>query len=295
MADDAIDDLILVIGATGTVGSEVVRQLASSKTRVRALVRSPQKGADLESAGAELAVGDVADPQSLAGPLEGVRRVYLVMQPGPDHEQLERNAVDAVVRAGRPHLVKQSVIAADPDSPSRFFASHGRIEELIRESHLPSTMLRPNDFMQNAFLWASTIASDGRAYVTPGSISSVHVGDIAAVAVAALTGEGHEGAVYTLTGPEALTRAEQAGKLADALGRKVEMVEVSADQMKAGLLQAGLPEWIASGLAELQIHYFGRGLGSEVTDDIQRVTGQAPRTFDEFAREYANTVGRSRG
>lgn len=105
MADDKVDNLILVIGSTGKVGSEVVRRLASSGARVRALVRSPQKGADLESAGAELAVGDAADSRSLAGPLEGVRRVYLVMQPGPDHEQLERNVVDAVVRAGRPHLV----------------------------------------------------------------------------------------------------------------------------------------------------------------------------------------------
>lgn len=295
MADDKDDNLILVIGATGNVGSEVVRRLASTGTRVRALVRSSQKGAQLESVGAEVVVGDVADPTTLAGPLEGARRVFLVMSPGPDHEKLERSAIDALVRAGRPHVVKLSVIAANPDSPSRFFASHGRIEKLIREADLPFTFLRPNDFMQNAFLWASSIASEGRAYVTPGSISSVDVGDIAAVAVAALTGEGHEGAAYTLTGAEALSRAEQAGKIADALGRKVEIVEISSDQLKAGLLQAGLPEWIASGLEELQAHYFGPNLGSEVTDDVRRVTGREPRSFDEFARDFARAVGGASG
>jgi uncharacterized protein YbjT (DUF2867 family) len=192
-----------------------------------------------------------------------------------------------------PHVVKVSVIAADPDSPSRFFAGHARIEELIRESQLPCTLLKPNDFMQNAFQWAATIPSDGRAYVTSGSISSVHVSDVAAVAVAALTGEGHEGAVYTLTGPEALTRAEQAAKIGEALGREVEMVEISADQLRAGLLQAGLPEWIAEGLTELQVHYFGPGHGAATTDDIRQVTGRAPRTFDEFAGDFAKAVGGS--
>lgn len=295
MADDKVDNVILVIGATGNVGSEVVRRLASSGTRVRALVRSPQKGAELESVGAELAVGDVADPTTLAGPLEGVTRVFLVMSSGPAHEQLERSAVDALVQAGRPHVVKLSVIAANPDSPSRFFAGHGRIEKLIREANLPFTFLRPNDFMQNAFLWASSIAAEGRAYVTPGSISSVDVGDIAEVAVAALTGEGHEGAAYTLTGPEALSRAEQAAKIADALGRKVEIVEISSDQQKAGMLQAGVPEWITSGLEELQVHFFGPNLGSEITDDTRRITGREPRRFDDFARDFAQAVGGGSG
>jgi uncharacterized protein YbjT (DUF2867 family) len=104
VVDGKDDNPILVIGSTGKVGTQVVRQLASTGARVRALVRSPQKGADLESAGAELAVGDVANSDSLAGPLEGVRKVFLVMQSGPDHEKLERNAVDALVRAGRPHV-----------------------------------------------------------------------------------------------------------------------------------------------------------------------------------------------
>ncbi len=280
--------MILVIGSTGTVGSEVVRQARETGADVRALVRSREKGADAEASGVELAIGDCADPSSLDPALEGVDHLFIVMASGLDHVELERNAIEAAQRKGGVHVVKLSVLGADPGSPVRFGASHGEIERILSDSGLPSTLLRPTDFMQNAFGWASTLRSGQVSSPIPeAQISSVDVRDIAAVGVVALTETGHEGKVYELTGPEALTRREQTLELGAAAGVDVEVVEVSSDQAREAMLGAGYPEYAVDGLIELDVHVYKPGHAAALADGVREATGRAPRTFEDFARDHA--------
>lgn len=280
--------MILVIGSTGTVGSEVVRQARQAGADVRALVRSAEKGADAEAAGSELAIGDCSDPSSLDAALEGVDHLFVVLPAGPDQVELETNAIEAARRKGGVHVVKLSVIGADPEAPVRFGASHGQIERALAESGLPSTLVRPTDFMQNAFGWASTLRS-GQVYSpTPeAQIASVDVRDIVAVGVVALTEPGHEGKVYELTGPEALTRREQVLKLAAAAGVDAEVVGVSNDQARDAMLAAGYPEYAVGGLIELNVHVYEPGYASGLAGGVREATGRDPRSFEEFARDNA--------
>lgn len=280
--------MILVIGSTGTVGSEVVRQAREAEADVRALVRSPEKGSSAEAAGVELAIGDCSDPSSLDAALEGVDHLFLVLPAGPDQVELETNVIEAAGRKGGVHVVKLSVIGADPDAPVRFGASHGKIEKTLAESGLPHTLLRPTDFMQNAFGWASTLRSGQVFSPTPEApIASVDVRDIAAVAVAALTETGHEGKVYELTGPEALTRREQVQKLAAAAGVDAEIIGVSNDQAREAMLGAGYPEYAVEGLIELNVHVYEPGYASALAGGVREATGHDPRGFEEFARDNA--------
>jgi uncharacterized protein YbjT (DUF2867 family) len=279
--------VILVIGSTGTVGSEVVRQLRDLDAPVRAFVRSHEKGAALEAAGAQLAVGDATDADALDAALQGADRVFLVMAANPDQVQQETDVVDAVVRAGSPPLVKLSVIGADPRSDVRFIAGHGQIEDLLGEAGVPHTLLRPNDFMQNAFAWAPMFAQ-GPVFlpVADARMASVDVRDIAAAAVAALTEDGHEGRTYTLTGPDAPSRREQVAILAAAAGREVEVVPVSNEQAREGMVGAGIPEWTADGLVEL-LRLYERGDAAAPEPGVREATGREPRSWSDFARDHA--------
>lgn len=278
--------MILVIGSTGTVGSEVVRQLREAGAEVRALVRSEEKGAAARAAGAELALGDCSDPASLDAALAGADHLFVVLPGGPDQVALETNAIEAAQRAGGVHVVKLSVVGADPGAPVRFGAAHGEIERVLADSGLPHTLLRPTDFMQNAYGWAGTLRS-GQVYTpTPDAqIASVDVRDIAAVAVVALTEPGHEDKVYTLTGPEALTRREQVAALAAAAGVEAETVAVSNDQAREAMLGAGYPEYAVGGLIELNVHVYEPGYAAQTADGVREATGREARSFAAFAQE----------
>ncbi len=283
--------MILVIGSTGTVGSEVVRQAREAGADVRALVRSSEKGADAQAVGAELAVGDCSDPASLDAALDGVDHVFIVLPGSPDQVALETNAIAAIGRAGGAHVVKLSVMGADPAAPVRFGANHGEIERVLGESGVPHTLLHPTDFMQNAFGWAGTLRS-GQVYspIPDVQIASVDVRDIAAVAVTALTEPGHEGRTYDITGPEALTRRQQVSTLAAAAGVEVETVEITEEQAREGMLGAGFPAYAVEGLIELDEQVYKPGYASALAGGVREATGHEPRGWEEFARDHAEAL-----
>lgn len=277
--------MILVIGATGTVGSEVLRQLQAKGEDVRALVRSAEKAAGIDGA----VVGDVAQPDSLAAALEGVDRVFLVLPGAENQVQLETNVIEAVQAAGSAPIVKLSVMGADPDAPVRFGASHGKIERVLTESGVPHTLVRPTDFMQNSFGWAPMIQDGGKVHApnADAQIASVDVRDIAAVAVVALTAEGQDGKVYELTGPEALTRREQVAVIAQAAGRDIELVPVTNEQARDSMLESGYPEYVVGGLYELFVHVYDPGYAANVLPGVKEATGREPRTWADFGRDNA--------
>jgi uncharacterized protein YbjT (DUF2867 family) len=281
--------MILITGATGMVGTELVKLLAARGVRVRAMVRSTDRARVIAGfAGVELTTGDFDDPATLDLALQGVERAFLLTNSTERAEVQQRAFVEIGRRAGLKHVVKLSQFAANEHSPVRFLRYHAAVERVIVESGMPYTFLRPNLFMQGLLSFADSIKSIGQFFAAAADarVSVVDVRDIAEVGAAALTEAGHEGRTYNLTGPEALTHGEMAAILSHAAGRPVRFVNVSPDAMRDALLGMGVPPWQADGLIEDYAHY-RRGEAAAITSGVQDATGRSPRTFSEFARDYA--------
>jgi uncharacterized protein YbjT (DUF2867 family) len=289
--------MILVTGATGNVGSELSRILSARAVPFRAVVRSTEAAQKSEAlAGAELVEGDFDDSATIGRALNGIDKAFLLTPSSGQAEVQQTAFVDVARRQGVHHVVKLSQWAADPGSPVRFLRYHAAVENAIQASGLAHTFLRPNLFMQGLLGFRESIVAEGRFFAAAGDarISAVDVRDIAAVAAAALTEPGHEGRTYDVTGPEALTHAEMADHLSEALGRRVEFVDVPPDAMRQALVGAGFDAWQADGLIEDYAHY-RRGEASAVAPGVREATGEPPRSFADFARDYAAAFSKVAG
>lgn len=281
--------MILITGATGTVGKELVQQLSAAGVKARALVRHPEQAAAIRLPGIDLVKGDMAEPASLDAALRGVERAFLLSAPEPRQVELQANFIHAAKRAGVQHIVKLSAIGAAADAPYRFGCWHAETEKQLEQSGLAWTHLRPSFFMTNTLMFAPTIARDG-AFYTPtgdGQMGFIDVRDIAAVAVKTLIESGHESKTYTLTGPEALSHAQIAEKISTAIGTPVRFVNIAPDDFKKGALASGLPAWFADALNELYA-MVRAGHMATVTGTVTQIAGRPPRTFDRFARDHAD-------
>jgi uncharacterized protein YbjT (DUF2867 family) len=284
--------VILLTGATGHVGSELLRLLGEAGTPARALVHSPGKAAQVQRLGLEVALGDFEQPDTLEEAAAGCDHLFLLSPPSPRQCEQEHAVIDAAGRAGVAHLVKLSVAGADPDAGLAFRRWHGQIERLLARSGLAYTLLRPNYFMQNFLMSAQPVADQGALYgmTGEGRVSYVDTRDVAAVAATVLTSPGHQGRTYTLTGPEALSAAEAAERLSAATGRQVRYVDVGPDGFRQGLSEAGMPGWLVDALVEGNA-LLAAGDGEAVTDDVASVTGRAPRTLGQFAVDHRMAFG----
>ncbi len=277
--------MILITGASGNVGREVVKQALAVGLKIRATFQSPAVAAQAP-AGLEGVIMDYAKPETIRPALQGVEKIFLVGPPVRSLPVLEANFVKEVRAAGRKHIVKLSALGG---RESIFPSGHRDSEENIEASGLPYTFLRPNGFMQNLINYnAGTISSQNAFYGCQGNgaVSIVDIRDIAAVAVIVLAATGHEGKSYALTGGEALTNEQVAEKVSRVAGRKISYVDLPAAELKKGIVSAGTPEWSAEALVDLQ-RFYCEGKASLVTDDVERLIGHRPITFDQFARDYA--------
>lgn len=282
--------IILVTGATGNVGTELTKLLSAQKVPFRAMVRSLKETDRLAALeGAEIIVGDFNDEETVAGALKDVKRAFLLTNSSEQSENQQSKFVNAARRAGIKHIVKLSQWAADENSPVRFLRYHAAVERKIKDSGIDYTFLRPNLFMQGLLGFRESIVKQGKFFAAIGDakISVVDVRDIVKVAAAALTGNGHEGKIYNITGTEALSHYEMAEKLSAAVSRPVQFVDVSPEAMREALVAAGFPDWQADGLIEDYAHY-ARGEASETAAGVQEATGKLPGSFDDFARDYAS-------
>ena len=279
--------MILVTGASGTNGREVVKALASRRVTAKAMMRSA-KGAETLPAGITAVEGDFDDAASLARALAGVERAFL-LTPSTQHAQAQQlRFVEAAGRAGVRHLVKLSQFAANADSPVRFLRYHAAVERAAEQSGMAWTFLRPNLFMQGLLQLAGLVREKGilAAPIGKAQVSVVDVRDNAAVAAAALTEDGHAGKIYTLTGPDALTHAEITDALSTATGRPITFVDASEDDLRHAMAGMRMPEWQIEGLIEDYAHY-RRGEAAAIATGVRDATGQQPRAFRGFARDYA--------
>jgi uncharacterized protein YbjT (DUF2867 family) len=293
-------ETILVTGATGTVGSEVVKQLLAAKGQreediiVKAAARSANDDT-FRNLGVQIAQLDYNKPDTLSTALRGVNKVFLLTPFQSNMVDLTLNLVNEAKNVGVKHIVKQSVLGADAEqeiTPSRL---HRQAEKIIEESGIPFTFLRPNFFMQNfVTFYSHFIKTQGAFYVPAGDAkaSFVDVRDIAAVAVQVLSGSSKNGETkhirkaYDITGGEALSYGEAAEILSKEIGKKVNYVNISDEDARKGMKDMGADEWTINSMIEL----FGitrAGYLSEISTAVEQVTGNKPITFSQFARDYA--------
>jgi uncharacterized protein YbjT (DUF2867 family) len=286
--------MILVIGATGNVGSKVVQQLATMGQQVRACVRTAEKATTIQGPGVEIVKGDLEHPETLDAALKGIDKVFLLSPDDPHQVALQGTLIEAAQRGSVRHIVKLSAFSAAQDSPVAFSRWHWQTEQQLKASGLAYTMLRPNIYMQNMVtLFAQSIAAEGVFYLPmqDGKVSMVDTRDIAAVAAAVLTKEGHEGKTYAITGPEALSFSQVAEKLSAALDKKVTYIDPPVDVYKKALLDSGIPEWYADAMIAL-FRLYSTHFASKVTNVVLEVAKQSPRTFEQFAQDYVQAFKR---
>jgi uncharacterized protein YbjT (DUF2867 family) len=277
--------MILITGASGNVGAEVLKQIVQTGSKVRAAFQSLSK-APPPSPGLEIAVVDYNQPDTLRDALKDVNRVFLVGPPTAQLPALERKATDVIAQSDVQQLVKLSAMGG---REATFPRQHMESEDYIRSSGVPYTFLRPNGFMQNIINYSGpTIRTQNAFYGSEGDgqVSHIDIRDIAAVAVKTLTEDGHVGNTYTLTGPQALTNSEIAQILSDTLGREIRFINLPPAQFKEALLSAGAPEWNADALLDLQ-RLYREGKAATVTRDVKQVLGREPISFAQFSRDYA--------
>jgi uncharacterized protein YbjT (DUF2867 family) len=279
--------MILLTGATGNTGSQVVHALRRSGRDVRAFVRDPQKARRLLGGDVELAVGDFADGGSVRAALEGVEEVVLSCADDPRRVEWENDLIDAAAAAGVRRVVKLSTIGAEPGAPVAFWDWHGRIEEHLRSSALNAVVLRSSFYMTN-LLAAAEQVRQGSLVAPAGSarVAMIDPVDVGAVAAAVLTDGGQDGETLVLTGPEAVTWAQLAGILTAVTGRSVEFVDVPPEAARRGMIESGLPEFVADQLLAI-FAMLREGAAETVTGTVEELTGRPSRTFENFARDHA--------
>jgi uncharacterized protein YbjT (DUF2867 family) len=280
--------MILVTGAAGTTGSEVVRQLAAKGVRVRALIRNPEKAKLFSGPGMETVVADLEKPATLDPALKGVVKVYLASSPDPRVGLLHGNLIDAAKRAGVRQIVRLSAVGAATGSPAQFLKWHGDVDERLSRSGLSYSILRPQFFMQNLFAMRAAIMGDGKLPLPAKDVkvSMIDARDVAASAAAVLGGEGHSGRIYELTGPESLSFAQVAEKLSAVLGRPVAYADIPPDAARTGLVAAGWPQWMADGFVEM-LSVFAAAGPADVTNTVEKLTGKKPRALEVFVKDFA--------
>jgi uncharacterized protein YbjT (DUF2867 family) len=273
--------MILVTGATGTVGRQVLRLLQEGGHAARAMTRGPAPGAEFVRA-------DFTDPVSLRRAVSGVRAVFLVTVPEVPSADHDLALLEAARTAGVRSVVKLSAIGSGELFAGQVVGAwHRDAEDAVRASGLEWTVLRPSSFASNWLHRAGEVRA-GRPVpdmTGQGRQGVVDPRDVAAVAVAALTGPGHAGRTWTLTGPEPLRAADQADRLARVIGRPVETVDVpeaaAREQMSASGMPAAAVDAILLGSA-----WARAGHNAVVTGDVAAVLGRPPASFDDWARRH---------
>jgi uncharacterized protein YbjT (DUF2867 family) len=275
----------LVTGATGAIGSLVVERLLLRGGRPRIFVRDAEKARTRYGDRVDIAIGDLADGESLTAAFREIDALFLV-NTGPDLAMRDEAAAQAARAAGVRHLVKLSTMDVRQGVGTGVWHAHG--ESAIRASGIGFTFVRPAGFMANALEWARSIKTEGvvRAATGDGKTAFIHLNDIADVATVALTTRKYDGESLQISGPEALSYSEMTAKIGSVIGKRLTFQPISDEEARRRLIASG--ESTESIEYHLSIFRAIRGgLLATVTDNVERLLGRPPITFDQWARENA--------
>ena len=278
--------MILVTGATGRVGYHVMEALADAQADAAAMVRVEAKAADLPGTPRHV-VATFDDPPP-AEVLRGFDRVFLLSPAIEEQAELETVFIDALLAAGHgPHVVKVAADGfADPGCEVRFMVSHRQVARHLDATGLPVTYLAPALYMEDLLALASSVREAAEISVPAGHgrVGFVAASDVAAVAARVLTSPGHEGATYTLTGPQALRFKDIAARISAVFAREVDYTDQPPDRAREFMLASGLSPWQADGNLEL-FDWIRQGGADTMTAAVRQVTGADPRPVEEWLEE----------
>jgi uncharacterized protein YbjT (DUF2867 family) len=293
---NAIQETILITGATGTVGSEIMKQLSdSSDTNIRAAVHSVDSLTRLKESNKNIEPVqlDYNRPETLKKALKSVDKLFFLSPDSPIMTELASSVISAAKNAGIGHIVRLSAKGADVKAESPSLIMHRQVEEIIEESGIPYTFLRPNEFMQNFIILHSHSIKKNNAFnmaVGDAKVSIIDVRDIAAVAVKALIEAGkndrHNGKVYTITGPEALSYYQIAKILSNVTGREISYVNLSEGDFRRSLKEAGVDDWFIFVVLLMLDSYYKKGIAAQITNSVEEVTGRKPISFSQFVNDH---------
>ena len=289
---------VLVTGATGTVSTALLGALKGKPgLKLRALVRDPAgaKAQALEKDGVEVVAGDLEEPDTLTEAFEGIDIMWLLTPASALEPSMGSNAVTAARKAKVGHIVRNSAIKAGHDAPNRNGRLHALVEESVKASGIPWTILRPHYYMQNLLSSAASVASDGMLYMNMGQgrvgmIDGRDVGVFAAKVIQ--NAERHAGKTYNPTGPKATTMAEAAETLSSVLAKRVNYVALPPEAAQQAMLGFGLSRWFVGNVVDYG-RVYAEGWGDFTTSDFKEVTGHEARSFKQFATDFAPTFGGS--
>lgn len=285
---------ILVTGATGTVSTALLGELKGKPGfRLRALVRDTAKAVALHKDGVEVMEGDLEEPDTLGSAFDGVDVLFLLTPASALEPSMGSNAVTAAKRAGVKHIVRNSAIKAAHDAPNRNGRLHALVEESVKASGIPWTILRPHYYMQNLLSSAASVASDGMLYMNMGDapVGMIDGRDVGVFAARIIQDASrHAGKTYTPTGPESITMNEAAAALGQVLGKPVNYVALPQDAARQAMLGFGLPRWFVGNVVDYGTVY-SSGWGDFTTDHFESVTGHKSRSFVQFAADFARVFG----
>ncbi|WP_395822341.1 SDR family oxidoreductase [Devosia sp.] len=282
--------MILVTGATGTIGQHLVPSLLESGRHVRALIRPRGDRQVTLPPQVNIANGDPAHIATLDAALEGVSQVFLCIGNGPQQEWAEQNIVAQAAKAGVERIVKVSAPVVGDDAPVAIARMHHRIEQAIVATGMAYTFLRPGSFMQNLLQQSPLVAARGQLLGSTGDapINQIDARDIADVAAVALTSGTIDGAV-PLTGSRAYTMQEIADLISQVTQRRITFVNLTPQEHRRVLEAQSLPEWLVHHILEIQA--MARSHPERPNDKVLRLTGRAPRELPDFLRHQASAFG----
>ena len=310
--NDSERTIILVTGATGTMGSEVVKQLVSSFSSspsssssgqsvvIRAAVHSQNKADKLRQyGGGETAVEivnmDYNKPETIAAALNKVGKLFLLTLPSLNMADISSEIVREAKKNGVQHIVKLSVFGADAEPGIIIGRLHRQEEKIIEESGITYTFLRSSAFMQNFVNYYNyTIKTQNAIYLPAGEgkVSFVDARDVAAVAAKLLTENNgrnqHENKVYVVTGSEALSYSQVAEIISKEIGRKISYIDTPEEDTRKAMKSGGREDWLIDAILE-EFYKTRVGNRSETTRTVEQIIGRKPTSFTQFVRDYANS------
>ncbi len=282
--------MIGVIGGTGNTGRAVVAALQAKGADFRCLVRDPAAAAETLGSDVELVQADTADAATIEAGLAGCDKLFLLTGHSPAMGEQQTNAIAAAKRAGVKHIVKLSGgdAVATPDCPSKIGQAHWQVEEALKASGVDWTILRPGLFMQNFLNMAGMVKEQSKIMMpVPADVEAgmIDVRDTGDVAAAVLTGDGHNGQSYFLASANR-TPGDVAAVLSAELGRDIAFVEVPMEGAVGAMKERGMPDWLVDHQAGV-MGLFAEGKLAQTNDNIEKISGHAARTLEDFVHDFA--------